>query len=122
LNTITIGKQLINRIGRKATHPKIFTILSLRGAQATRQSSPNRPHKHRPPPCIRTSTTRCHCEPQSGAAIQSEPPPQASPTTMHTHLGPPPVIASHKVARQSSGISSIERIPRPYLQIERSSP
>jgi hypothetical protein len=66
LNTITIGKQFINRIGRKATHPKTFTILSLRGAQATRQSNPNRSlHKHRPPPC-----TPCHCEPQSGAAIQ----------------------------------------------------
>jgi hypothetical protein len=79
LNTITIGKQLINCIGRKATHPKTFTILSLRGAQATRQSSPNRPHKHRLPLCIRTS-------------------------------GPPPVIASHKEARQSSG-TEYSRLP-----------
>jgi hypothetical protein len=90
LNTITIGKQLINRIGRKATHPKIFTILSLRGAQATRQSSPNRPHKHRPPPCIRTSDHPLSLRATKWRGNPAEPPPQASPATMHTHLGPPP--------------------------------
>ena len=74
LNTITIGKQFINCIGRKATHPQTFTILSLRGAQATRQSSPNRPTPQASPATLHTHhlspTPQCHCEPQSGAAIQ----------------------------------------------------
>ena len=58
LNTITIGKQLINRIGAKATHPPTFTISSLRGSA-------------------------------SDAAIQSEPPPQESPATLHSTTPPP---------------------------------
>ena len=75
---ITIGKQLINRIGVKAIHSQ-----SCHCEECKRRGNPVRtaPHKNRPPPCIRTSTipcartstTPCHCEPQSGAAIQSEP-------------------------------------------------
>ena len=109
LNTITIGKQLINRIGGKPPIPKHSQSCHCEEAHATRQSSPNRPHKHR----------------------------------HHAYAPrPPPVIASHKVARQSSGtdclaakhtpldcrvgsrrdpprndsgISSIERIPQALL-------
>ncbi|MBC8347351.1 MAG: hypothetical protein O3A82_17450 [Verrucomicrobia bacterium] len=69
---ITIGKQLINRIGVKTIHPKHSQSCHCeerkpRGNSVrTAPTSIARHHAYAP------RTTPCHCEPQSGAAMTAE--------------------------------------------------